>query len=256
VSEFDDPGLDELQRQLDAAFASTRPRRGFEDELWRRLDARRPWWRRVRLPAAPRALPALGGLVGVVLVGFLVVTLVSSGALRGHGSGATSSAAQPAGRATEALPFGPLPRPLAISASMAPSGAAGQAAQVPTRVPDSAGLPSVPPRLPVYRYPASTGPPNGAVLEQASLPAGLETAYYPARQPAEAVNEVRVAGPSGRSQQPEVTVTRARIVYVAVTDGSVGYLEPAYELSGNGTIGDTTTPFSVRVSALAASALR
>lgn len=255
MNEFDDPGLDELQRQLDAAFASTRPRRGFETELWRRLEARRPWWRRVRLPA-PRALPALGGLVGVLLVGFVVVTLVSSGALRGHGPGGASSAAQPAGRATQALAFGPLPRPGAIPASVTAPGGFGLAPAIATRGPDSAGLPSVPPRLPVYRYTASTGPPNGTVLEQASLPAGLETAYYPARQPAEAVNEVRVAGPSGRSQQPEVTVTRARIVYVAVTDGSVGYLEPAYELSGSGTIGDTTTPFSVRVSALAASALR
>lgn len=254
MSEFDDPGVDELQRQLDAAFASTRPRRGFEDELWRRLESRRPWWRRVRLPG-PRALPALGGLVGVLLVGFLVLTVVSSGALRGHGSGAAFTT-QSAGRATEALAFGPLPRPAAITDSVAAPRGAALAPSFATQVPDKAELPSVPPRLPVYRYSASAGPPNGKVFEQASLPPGFESAYYPTRQPAEAAGEVRVAGPSVRSQPSEATVTRARIVYVAVIDGSVGYLEPVYELSGTVTIGDTTTPFSARVSALATQALR
>jgi len=53
-----------------------------------------------------------------------------------------------------------------------------------------------------------------------------------------------------------VTVTSARIVYVAVTEGSVGYLEPEYELSGTQKVGETTTPFVVRVPALAAEAYR
>lgn len=254
MSEFDDPGVDELQRQLDAAFASTRPRRGFEEELWRRLEARRPWWRRVRLPG-PRALPALGGLVGVLLVGFLVVTLVSSGALRGHGPGGAGSATTAAGSAKEELAFGALPRPAAIQ----PAQFAGGAGQAPVAVPhvsDTAALPAVPPRLPVYRYTASTGPRNGAVLEQASVPPGLETAYYPTRLPTDAAGEVRTAGPSARSQPAEVTVTSARIVYVAVTEGSVGYLEPVYELSGIQKVGETTTPFVVRVPALAADAFR
>ena len=255
MSEFDDPGVDEMQRQLDAAFASTRPRRGFEEELWRRLEARRPWWRRVRLPG-PRALPALGGLVGALLVGFLVVTLVSSGALHGQGPGAAGSALRSTGPGAEALPFGPLPRPATISDSLNASARAGLAPSGATRVPDQAQLPAAPPRLPVYRYTASVGPPNGKVFEQASLPPGLETAYYPTRQPAEAAREVGMAGPSGRSRPVEVTVTMARIVYVAVTEGSLGYLEPVYELSGTQTVGDTTTPFSARVPALAANALR
>ena len=254
MSEFDDPGVDELQRQLDAAFASTRPRRGFEDELWRRLEARGPWWRRVRFPA--RALPALGGLVGVLLVGFLVVTLVSSGALRGHGTAGAGSATTAAGRAKEELTFGALPRPPAIQASQLAPGGAGQALGAFPRVSDKAALPAVPPRLPVYRYTASTGPRNGAVLEQASVPPGLETAYYRTRVPADAAGEVRTAGPSAPSQPPEVIVTSARIVYVAVTEGSVGYLEPVYELSGIQKVGETTTPFVVRVPALAADAFR
>jgi len=41
-----------------------------------------------------------------------------------------------------------------------------------------------------------------------------------------------------------------------VTQGSVGYLEPVYELSGIQKVGETTTPFVVRVPALAADAFR
>jgi len=255
LSGLDDPGTEELERRLDAAFASTRPRRGFEDELWQRLHSRRPWWRRVRAPA-PKALPALGALVGVLLVGFLVVTLVSSGALRGHGPGGAGSTTTSAGSAKQELAFGALPRPAAISASLlAPGGAPPATAAVP-RVSDTAALPAVPPRLPVYRYTAAAGPPNGAVLEQASVPAGLETAYYPTRPPSDAATDVRAAGPSTRGQPGEVTVTSARIVYVAMTEGGVGYLEPEYELSGTQKVGETTTPFVVRVPALAAEAYR
>jgi hypothetical protein len=40
--------LEALQKRLDHAFATTRPRRGFEDELWSRMQARRSLWVRVR----------------------------------------------------------------------------------------------------------------------------------------------------------------------------------------------------------------
>jgi len=36
VSELNDSELEELERRVSAAFAGTRPRRGFEDELWAR----------------------------------------------------------------------------------------------------------------------------------------------------------------------------------------------------------------------------
>jgi len=255
LSELDDPGTDELERRLDAAFASTRPRRGFEDELWRRLDAKRRWWQLLRLPAQ-RALPALGGLVGVLLVGFLVVTLVSSGTLRGHGAGGAASTTTSAGSPKEELTFGALPRPPAVPASEASSLGAGQPQPLVPRVPDSAALPAVPPRLPVYRYTASAGPPNGTVFEQAAVPPGLEAAYYPTRPPTDAAGDVPTAAQSTRSRPAEVTVSRARIVYVAVTEGGVGYLEPEYELSGTQKVGETTTAFVARVPALAAEAFR
>ena len=249
MSEFDEPGLDELQRELEAAFASTRPRRGFEDELWRRLQARRRWWRRPG-PPARRALPALGGLAAVVLVGFLVVMVFNSGLLR-SGHGAAGSAAQSTGAGPASLQFGLLPRPSPVAVGPIQGGALSQALPS-TRA--QGGVSAVPPRLPVYRYTASAGPPNGTVLDQASVPPGLESAEYPTRQPAEAVRQA--ASTAAQSQASEATLMQVRLVYVAVTDGSVGYLEPEYELSGTAKVADTATPFTARVPALADSAFR
>ena len=58
MDELKQPEVEELERKLGAAFAGTRPRRGFEDELWARLQPRRPWWR----PAAANPWPALGAV--------------------------------------------------------------------------------------------------------------------------------------------------------------------------------------------------
>jgi len=249
VSEFDEPDLHDLERELDAAFASTRPRRGFDDELWRRLQARRPWWRRVRLPVS-RALAALGGLAAVVLVGFLIVTVVNGGALRSS-QGAAGSAAQRTSAGPASLQFGLLPRPSPVAVAP-PSGGGFSPALRPTGAGE--GVSAVPPRLPVYRYAASTGPPNGTVLDQNSVPPGLESAEYPTRQPSEALQ--RAAASAAQSQASEAALTQARLVYVAVTDGSVGYLVPEYELSGTAKVAGTATPFTTRVPALADSAFR
>src|ERR1700686_741094 len=48
VSEPEDLELEALQRQLDDAFETTRPRAGFEDDLWTRMQARRPAGTRLR----------------------------------------------------------------------------------------------------------------------------------------------------------------------------------------------------------------
>lgn len=75
--EKDDLELQALQRQLDDAFETTRPRRGYEDELWLKLQARRPFWTRLRdalvgfggaireLPAVPTATVAVALIVAV-----------------------------------------------------------------------------------------------------------------------------------------------------------------------------------------------
>ena len=81
---MDDLELQALQRELDDAFETTRPRRGFEDQLWLQLQARRPFWKRVRdglagLGGAIREVPALPAasvaVVLIVAVGLGVLTL-------------------------------------------------------------------------------------------------------------------------------------------------------------------------------------
>lgn len=48
MSDSDELELEALQRQLDDAFETTRPRAGFEDELWTRMQAKRPAGTRLR----------------------------------------------------------------------------------------------------------------------------------------------------------------------------------------------------------------
>src|SRR6266851_4977444 len=47
MNEDEDLELQALQRRLDDAFQTTRPRAAFEDELWSKMQARRPLWSRV-----------------------------------------------------------------------------------------------------------------------------------------------------------------------------------------------------------------
>src|SRR5437879_4203019 len=83
-----DPELTELERNLDAAFASARPRPGFKDELEARLlRRRRTWWQRAF--ASPARWPALGGAVALLVVA-TVVTLLA-GPLHGGGGGAATT---------------------------------------------------------------------------------------------------------------------------------------------------------------------
>jgi hypothetical protein len=86
MSEDEDLELQSLQRQLDDAFQTTRPRPDFEDELWLRMQARRPIWRRLRdalaalvdsvreAPAVPSAAVAIA-LILIVGAGILAVGL-------------------------------------------------------------------------------------------------------------------------------------------------------------------------------------
>lgn len=120
-----------LERQLDDAFETTRPRAGFEDELWARVQSTRPaprrfrealaaFWNGVReVPAVPAAATAL---VLIVAVGVGVVTLGGFG----HGGGGATSL----GAGREAAPnqnqylagsFGKLPTPVFDNAPKAPT---------------------------------------------------------------------------------------------------------------------------------------
>ncbi len=120
MSDDEDRELQALQRQLDDAFETTRPRAGFEDDLWSRMQARRPFWAEVRdffaaLLASVRRVPAApAAAVAVVLVLAIGIGIVS---LRGPGGGAGSATSREsgtapfAGAASGSGAFGRLPVP-------------------------------------------------------------------------------------------------------------------------------------------------
>jgi hypothetical protein len=121
VSQDEDLDLLALQRQLDDAFQTTRPRPAFEDELWLRMQARRPFWTRIRetlagLIESIREAPAVPS--AAVAIGLVVLLGAGIYAMSGfHGGGSTSSlqAGAKGGDTTAPLahapPFGMVPRP-------------------------------------------------------------------------------------------------------------------------------------------------
>jgi hypothetical protein len=140
VNEPEDLELEALKRQLDDAFETTRPRAGFEDDLWTRMQARRPVGMRLRdawlglvqgIREAPGVPMAAVAAVLVVVLGAGVV--VYSGL--GHGgntatsnAGGAESAAQPA-YLTSPGAFGRLPSPV-LAAGAPPRSNTGAAPSV------------------------------------------------------------------------------------------------------------------------------
>ncbi len=152
MSESEDLELQAIQRQLDDAFETTRPRAGFEDELWTRIQARRPASTRLRdawlgLIGSIREAPAVPmGAVAVLLVvalGVGVVTLsgIHIGGAGGGGTTALSGAngsqqyGSEAGRAGPPGAFGRLPAPV-LNPGLPPK-SADSAAQPTFAAPDS-----------------------------------------------------------------------------------------------------------------------
>src|SRR5438552_4587236 len=91
--------LQALQRQLDDAFETTRPRTGFEDELWLRMQASRPARSRFRdaLSGFLQGIREVPGVpAGVVAVLLVVVVGVCTVGLRrvGGGGGRARSSSQ------------------------------------------------------------------------------------------------------------------------------------------------------------------
>ncbi len=85
MSEQEDLELQALQRRLDDAFETTRPRRGFEDELWLRIQTRRPWWSRFRdslaaFAGSVRDAPAVpAGVVAVLVIAVIGIGILNNG---------------------------------------------------------------------------------------------------------------------------------------------------------------------------------
>jgi hypothetical protein len=144
VSEPEDLELEALKRQLDDAFETTRPRAGFEDELWTRMQARRPVGSRLRdawfgLVQGIREAPAIPmAAVAAVLVVLLGAGVLLHGGLGRGGSTASTAAgggapmAQPGVALNSPGAFGRLPSP--VSGARASN---GQGPQSATTVPSS-----------------------------------------------------------------------------------------------------------------------
>lgn len=118
--ENEDVELQALQRQLDDAFATTRPRRGYEDELWVRVQQSRPATSRLRGMLAsmgaglrPVRVPA-GVVAAVIVVGLIIGVLLQAGPHPGGGASTASSNLNGGERAPQDFAnagFGRLPSP-------------------------------------------------------------------------------------------------------------------------------------------------
>lgn len=212
MDELNQPDLEELERELGAAFAGTRPRRGFEEELWARLQPRRPWWR----PAAANPWPALGAVAAVVLIGLAAVLVPRANLLHSGTAGnpsATSAANQPAGpnqqadgaqggRLAQTTPgaFGRVPAPALANQrfSSLPKTADSQVQGPAPTV--NVQLPAVPASLPVYRF----GQPSAADRERFAASIGTQSTGSGTYQGADFTLGF---GPSGGGREATFQVT-------------------------------------------------
>jgi hypothetical protein len=124
VSEQDeDLELEALQRQLDDAFSTARPRAAFADDLWLRMQAKRPFWEKLgdawsgvwtgirEAPAVPAAAVAV---VLVIAIGATLVTLNGRNGIQqtlSQQSGPQFAGGAKTSLSTKPGPFGRLPTP-------------------------------------------------------------------------------------------------------------------------------------------------
>ena len=150
---MDDLELQALQRQLDDAFETTRPRRGYEDELWLKLQARRPFWSRLRdalggFAGSIREVPAVpAATVAVVLIVAVGVGAIAIGG--GFHPGGQSLSATAGQHSADFGAQGRLPTP-ELHPGLVDTGVPGSTAYAP----NAAGAPSQPPSN-VYFGPAT-----------------------------------------------------------------------------------------------------
>jgi hypothetical protein len=160
--EKDELELQALQRELDGAFASARPRRGFDDELWARLQQSRPAPTRLRaaLSGLRWSMPRvpLGAVAAVVVVALLAGAAYLGAHMQPRGGGASSNTALSGGaRAPQDFAeaaFGRLPSPVFAPGKSVPT--AGPSSALASGVPIHyvwAGAATYSAAVaPVYRY--------------------------------------------------------------------------------------------------------
>jgi hypothetical protein len=158
----DDPELKRLQERLDTAFATARPRRGFEDELWSRLERRQPFWAHLWTGARRVNLLAYAGGVAALVVVLGLGGLVLTSYHPGGASSATSTSSESGGAKSQApradsASFGALPRPAVRSgtpsaAQTSPAGSPNSEYPGPVTVIAVTATIALPPAAPVGRY--------------------------------------------------------------------------------------------------------
>ena len=170
MNDDEDLELQALQRRLDDAFQSTRPRTGFEDELWSKMQARRPVWVRVGdflsgLFGTIREVPAVpAAAVAVVLVVALGIGIIARSGIHVGGGGSSPSSeftSTSLGASRNQGTFGRLPVPAAATsvppkvANPSSDVAAGSPANSyagPVNLAWAGQLPVNLANAPVYRY--------------------------------------------------------------------------------------------------------
>ncbi|GAC1656258.1 MAG: hypothetical protein NVS9B1_11190 [Candidatus Dormibacteraceae bacterium] len=179
-------GDPDLERRLDAMFASARPRAGFEGELWTRLERRQPWRRRLAAAFSPwvRLAPAVATVLVLVLAGGWLAQNFHPA-----GGGASTASSAGAGGAAKAGAFGALPRPaggaiLARTPAAALRGPAlSQPATATAPATDGVGvaMPLLPALAPVYRYDEPTPAARADAARRLSDRTGLVVRVDPSR---------------------------------------------------------------------------
>ncbi len=210
--------LEALQRQLDDAFETARPRAGFEDELWLRIQRRRPFGERLRdafagLGATLREVPAVPlGALALLLVVVVGVGVVGPNLVHfSHNSASTGFAPQAGAGAPKGDMYvgGKVPTPVLHPGQIDHTGIAPPAA---VQAPSAAARPSL------YYGPANLVWSGTFVTDSVSAP----VLVYAEPTAAQASADAGLLGP-----QQGVTVQ---------TRGSVGQLprEPIFIVTETG----------------------
>ena len=202
----------ELERELDAMFASARPRRGFEDELWARIAARRPWHQRLADLLSPtfRAAPAVAAVLAVLVgAGWLLAH-----ARLGGGSTTSTSAGGAAYSSQRAAPaFGVLPSLASAARSSAGSKvltpqAGAATSDTGAAIVFSGVLPSLPAELPVYRYEEPTAAEREQEAVRLASRSGLKVAVSASDAAAGVEPRFTVSGLAEAAASPDAFLAR------------------------------------------------
>ncbi len=256
MSEEEDLDLLALQRQLDDAFQTTRPRPAFEDELWLRIQSRRPIWQRLReslsgLVEGFREAPAVPSVaVAIALIVIVGVGILTRGGLHFAGSGGSTAALAPADNAGPGSAARlPAPAFSQIASPTVPLGGGVKASPVltlpvPSVITWTGRLNVTAATLPVFRYQE----PTSADANQFAVSLGIAPAIQPAQgalgtYTEDALTLVVTGSTPQPAREPSFTLTDSKSS--AVASGSDPIVVATAYLSSHSLI--PTWPYQVDV---------